>query len=43
MLRIKVRPRTIAMEVIIVIIWMITTLGIVIAAVAIRITRPAGI
>ena len=39
----KVKPRTIAMEVIIVIIWMITTLGIVIAAVAIRITRPAGI
>ena len=42
-LRIKVRPRTIATEVITVIIRMMTTLGTVIVVVVIRIIRPVGI
>jgi len=43
MLQIKIRPGTTAMEVIIVIIRIITTLGMVIVVVAIRIIRPAGV
>jgi len=42
-LRTKARPGTTAMEVMTVTIWMITTLGIVTAAVAIRIMRPVGV
>jgi len=42
-LRTKARPRTIATEVITVIIRIITTLGTVIVVIAMRIIRPVGI
>ena len=41
-LRTKARPRTTATEVITVAIWMMTTLGTVTAAVAIKVTRPTA-
>ena len=39
----KARPRTIAMEVITVMIWIMTNLWIVIAAIAARVMRPVGV